>query len=93
MGRVWKRLINQLLNDYAGDQAWAALTIDHLAGQEAYSQPEDQVHHLPRPVLNYIKDTARKALIQVPDNSQQCLDFVDINQGPSETYMKFIDRL
>lgn len=62
-------------------------------GEGAYTQPNEQAVNLPRPVLNYIKDTAKKALRQVPDGSTPSLDFVDIKQRPSESYMKFIYRL
>lgn len=40
-----------------------------------------------------IKNAARKAPIQVPDGNTPTQDFVEIKQGPNETYMKFIDCL
>lgn len=94
---TWKRLLNQLLKDYAGDQTrvatGAVLTIDHLAGEGAYMNQNDQAENLPQAVINDIKEAARKALLQVPDGSKPSLYFGDIKQGPSEPYMKFLDRL
>ncbi|TRZ09966.1 hypothetical protein HGM15179_017137 [Zosterops borbonicus] len=46
-----------------------------------------------RPVLDDVKNAARKALIQVPDGNIPVQDFVEVKQGLSEPYMKFIDRL
>lgn len=69
------------------------LTLEHLTGEGAYSQPSEQATNLPRPVLDDIKNSAKKALMQVPDGNTPTHDFVDTKQGPGESYMKFIDHL
>lgn len=50
----WKRQLNQLLNNCARDLARALLTINHLAREGPFSQPEDQAEILHRPVLEDI---------------------------------------
>ncbi|XP_015504899.1 endogenous retrovirus group K member 6 Gag polyprotein-like [Parus major] len=89
----WKRLLNQMLWDHHGDQAWRELTIEHIAGEGAHSDPDDQAAVLTQPVLNEIKEAARKAMIQVPDGSRPDFDFADVRQDPNEPYIKFLDRL
>lgn len=85
----WKQLLTKLLQDYARGQARAALTMDQLAGEGAFIHPDQQAMNLPRPVLNDIKDTVRKALIQILEANKPQLDFADIRQGPTEPYTTF----
>lgn len=68
-------------------------TLDHLTGKGVHTQPNDQAMYLPRPVLNDIKDVARKAFTQMLNSSTPNLDFVAIRQRPNEPYMKFINRV
>ncbi|XP_064260287.1 uncharacterized protein LOC135290292 [Passer domesticus] len=89
----WKRLLNQLLKDYAGDQTQAALTVDHLAGQGAHADQNNQAENLSQAVLNDIKDAAGKALLQVPNGNKPSLDFADTTEDPTEPCMKFLGRL
>lgn len=62
--------------------------LQHLAGEEPYSQPNEQAANLPKAVLVYIKTATRKALIQVPYSNTPALDFIDIKRRPSKPRIK-----
>ncbi|RMB94877.1 hypothetical protein DUI87_28681 [Hirundo rustica rustica] len=61
------------------------------------------IHHLtvqlvkpgffPRDVLTDIKDTARKAMVQIPPAGVTESIFTEVKQGPSEPFASFIDHL
>lgn len=58
-----------------GNPSLAALTAaDRLAAEGAHNQPGDQAANLPRHALDDIKNAARKALMQVPDDNTPTLD-------------------
>lgn len=86
------QLLNNLLQDYARDQARAGLTTDQLAEEEALVDPNQQAANLPRAILNDIRDAAKKALMQNPEANKPQLDFADIRQGPTEAYLTFLDQ-
>ncbi|XP_056369957.1 uncharacterized protein LOC130265141 [Oenanthe melanoleuca] len=91
--RGWNCLLQGFLADCTIDPARAALTMDHLAREGQFTQPEEQAAAVHRQVLNEIKNFARKALVQVPDSSTPNLEYTNIRQEPRETCMKFTDGL
>lgn len=88
-----KKLLQQLLKDYAREDRWAHLALDPLAGEEDFTKPETQAIDLPLAVLEEIKGAAKTALMQTPNGTTPTLYFTDIRQGPGESFIKFIDRL
>lgn len=90
----WKRGLENLIATYAGhaNQALAALTIDHLAGEGVHTDPNGQATLL-REVLQNITEAARLAFLKVPDAKTLQQSFINIKQGPQEPYMQFVDKL
>lgn len=75
-----------MVENYAGG-ANAALTLAQLVGDPPHDRPEDQAD-LVRAVLGDIKEAAKKALLQVEQGA-----YMQIKQGPADTFASFIDRL
>ncbi|RMC00728.1 hypothetical protein DUI87_22755 [Hirundo rustica rustica] len=67
--------------------------MDQLAGEEAYVDLDQQAVNLLRPILNDIKDAAKKTLMQIPEMNNPQLDFADTRQGPTEPCMTFLGQL
>lgn len=88
-----KCMLNQLIAEYANDEARVGLTTDHLAREGQHSQPANQAVNIPRQVLDNMKNMAQKALVQDPEGSTPKLDNVKFKQEPGELYMKFTDCL
>ncbi|XP_063277423.1 endogenous retrovirus group K member 5 Gag polyprotein-like [Prinia subflava] len=90
----WKRRLENLIITYAGqaNQALVALTIDHLAGERAHTDPNSQAA-LPRETLEEITEAARFAFLKVPDAKTPQQSFINIKQAPQEPYMQFVDKL
>lgn len=82
----WRRFLGKLVENYAGG-ANAALTLAQLVGDPPHDRPEDQAD-LVRAVLGDIKEAAKKALLQVEQGA-----YMQIKQGPADTFASFIDRL
>lgn len=89
----WKKGLENLMAMYAGhaNQAPAALTVDHLVGEGAHTDPNGQ-GTLPREALQGIR-AARLAFLRVPDAKTLPQSFINIKQGPQEPYMQFVDKL
>lgn len=79
----WKRGLENLIATYAGhaNQALAALTIDHLAGEGAHTDPNGQAKLL-REALQDITEAAHLAFLKVPDAKTLQQSFINIKQGP-----------
>uniref|UniRef100_A0A674GI07 CCHC-type domain-containing protein n=1 Tax=Taeniopygia guttata TaxID=59729 RepID=A0A674GI07_TAEGU len=90
---AWKHLLNELLRGYARTPATVNLTIDQLAGEGTYTDPQRQARLLNRQVLQDIKEAAKAALLHVPDGNKPELDFTEIKQGMDEPYIKILDCL
>lgn len=86
-------MLQGFLADGVNDPARAALTMEHLAREGQFTQPEEQAAAVPRQVLDEIKNFARKALVRVPDGSTPTLEYTNIGQEPGEAYIRFIDWL
>ncbi|KAF4795518.1 hypothetical protein TURU_092595 [Turdus rufiventris] len=86
-------MLQGFLADGVNDLARAALTMEHLAREGQFTQPEEQAAAVPRQVLDEIKNFARKALVRVPDGSTPTLEYTNIGQEPGEAYIRFIDWL
>ncbi|RMC04401.1 hypothetical protein DUI87_19222 [Hirundo rustica rustica] len=88
----WRRALNELRDKYQGG-ANAGLTVAQLAGDPPLDNPARQARLFPQEVLADIKNAARKAMVQIPPTGVTESSYTDINQGPSESFTSFIDRL
>ncbi|RMC20308.1 hypothetical protein DUI87_01155 [Hirundo rustica rustica] len=88
----WRRALNDLRDKYQGG-ANAGFTVAQLAGDPPLDNPARQARLFPREVLTDIKNAAQKAMVQIPPTGVTENIYTDINQGPSESFTSFIDRL
>ncbi|RMC12355.1 hypothetical protein DUI87_09870 [Hirundo rustica rustica] len=88
----WRRALDVLRNKYQGGPK-AGFTVAQLAGDPPLDNPARQASLFPREVLIDIKDAARKAMVKIPLAGVSESSYIDIKQGPSESFTSFIDRL
>lgn len=67
--------------------------MDQLVSEGAHTDSDQQATVLPKPILKDIGDTARKVLTQIPEANKPHQDYANIQQGPTEPHMTFLDRL
>uniref|UniRef100_A0A8B9F2B3 CCHC-type domain-containing protein n=1 Tax=Amazona collaria TaxID=241587 RepID=A0A8B9F2B3_9PSIT len=90
--RNWQRLcdIEQAKPRQQGDPLLGVQS-QMLTGSGLWAQVNRQVD-FPNEVLQLSRDLALQALFSVPDGSTR-FGFTSIKQGPTETFLQFIDRL
>lgn len=91
----WKKGLQALILTYVGhrNRDLAALTLDHLVGEQPYTDPSDQDGECPQEAHEGVRGAARKVFLKVPDAGMPQKIFTSIIQEAQEPHMQFIDRL
>lgn len=79
--RTRKTALQDLLASYQSDPQLAALTLDHLCGQDAWIKPQEQAANIPEVALQDIKQAAQRAVFLTPTAATRYIHFTQVLQG------------